>query len=298
MKKVLMVRRRKLGATSCREIAAQSKHDIHVWRNDQPLPVADPTMAIRWGCTANVPTRNVLNTAKAIHEVNDKLGFRRKLNEKGLCPTTWFDTFTCEEDIGAFGEHAHEDSLHRPVVVRPSKHAQGRNLDVCRTPQELDTACRKYPEFYISELIEKVAEYRVFVVQGRVACVAQKTPGNPEDVAWNVAKGGRFDNVRWGDWPEVVLENAVKSFNQSSLDFGGVDVMVDANGRAYTLEINSAPSLTSPYRQSCMAKCFDWIIDNGKERMMHSTENGWRGYVHPAISDKAYGVPNKFKEAA
>ena len=282
MKNVMIVRRRKLGFTSCKEIAAQSKHNTVVWRNDKPLAMDNPDLVIRWGCTSNVPTRNVLNPAIAIHEVNDKYEFRLKLNDHGLCPKTWFGQEEFLHDVRGLPEGA-----PKKVVVRPSKHAQGRNLHVCGTPAELREACNLYPQYYISELIEKVAEYRIFVVQGRVACVAQKTPGNPEDVAWNVAKGGRFDNVRWGDWPMAAVVAGVQAFNLSRLDFGGVDVMVDAEGKAYVLEINSAPSLTSPYRQSCMAKCFDYIIDNGKERMPHDPTMGWKGVVHPAISDKA-----------
>ena len=35
-----------------------------------------PDVVIRWGCTANVPVKNVINKAKAIHLVNNKAGFR------------------------------------------------------------------------------------------------------------------------------------------------------------------------------------------------------------------------------
>ena len=129
-----------------------------------------------------------------------------------------------------------------------------------------------------------MSEYRVFVVQGRVACVAQKTPANPDAVAWNVAKGGRFDNVRWNDWPLKAVRVAVEGFKLSSLDFGGVDVMVDAEGDATILEINSAPSLTSPYRQECMAKAFDYILENGKDRIhLIEERGGYLKFIHPAL---------------
>ena len=73
----------------------------------------------------------------------------------------------------------------------------------------------------------------------------------------------------------------------SGLDFGGVDVMVDADGKAYVLEINSAPSLTSPYRQECMAKCFDYIVENGKGMIGVKDDEDWKDFVHPAVCDKA-----------
>jgi len=144
--------------------------------------------------------------------------------------------------------------------------------------------------WYASELIDKVAEYRVYVVSGRVATVAEKTPDNPDAVAWNVAQGGRFDVVRWGSWPMEVVRVALEAFKYSGLDFGGVDVMVDRDGRAYVIEINSAPSLPLlssgqvSYRQTCMAKTFAYIMQNGKEHFA-SPENydHWSQVIHPAI---------------
>jgi glutathione synthase/RimK-type ligase-like ATP-grasp enzyme len=159
---------------------------------------------------------------------------------------------------------------------------------------QMDNFIRRHPQYYISELVDKVAEYRVFIVQGRVACVARKTPGNPREVAWNVAQGGRFDHVRWDDWPLQAVRKSVEAFNLSGLDFGGVDVMVDSNDRSYIIEINSAPSLPlmsngePTHRQECMAKCFDWIIRNGKERIpLVERRGGYRKFIHPAICDRA-----------
>jgi glutathione synthase/RimK-type ligase-like ATP-grasp enzyme len=107
-------------------------------------------------------------------------------------------------------------------------------------------------------------------------------------VAWNVARGGRFDNVGFGDWPLRVVRKAVEAFELSDLDFGGVDVMTNAQDEAFVIEINSAPSLTSPYRQQCMARCFDYIYRNGKDRIARrEARGGWRKFVHPAISDEA-----------
>lgn len=275
---VAILRRRKLGLTSCRAISAMMAIHPTVVRNDRPFP-NNIDLVIRWGTTSNVPVRNVLNTAEAIHCVNDKKGFRRVLDETELCPKTW--GYITELEGGAF---------NYPLIVRRARHAQGRNLHVCNNWEELTTACNRYGEgnYYISEYIPKVAEYRVFVVQGRVACVAKKTPANPDAVAWNVAQGGRFDNVRWDEWPLQAVRKSIEAFNLSGLDFGGVDVMVDADGKSYVIEINSAPSLTSEYRQQCMAKCFDYIVDNGKDKIpLIQERGGYRKFIHPAVCNDA-----------
>jgi glutathione synthase/RimK-type ligase-like ATP-grasp enzyme len=259
---------------------------MQVVRNDKPFPQQNVEMVFRWGTTSNVSTNNVVNTARAIHEVADKRTFRMKLDEAELCPATW-------ESVEDFLNQGDGNPPVYPVILRRAKHHQGRWLHVCDNLGELQAAARRYGEgnYYISEYVEKAAEYRVFVVQGRVACVAQKTPANPEAVAWNVAKGGRFDNVRWDNWPLKAVRKSVEAFNLSGLDFGGVDVMVDANGEAYIIEINSAPSLTSPYRQEAMAKCFDYIVRNGKEQIPLTQERGgYRKFIHPAVCDRAIVV--------
>jgi glutathione synthase/RimK-type ligase-like ATP-grasp enzyme len=279
---VVILRRRKLGRTSAKEIA-KNIPDCKVIINDRNIPVGrDGDVLIRWGCTSKVEGNySIINSADAIHQVNDKTAFRRLLNDAGLCPRTWFSLEEADHD---------DEGIPNPpsVVVRPRQHAQGKNLYKCDTWDEIYAAVRRCGEgFYISKYIDKVAEYRVAVAQGRAVWVVKKTPGNPEDIAWNVAQGGRFDNVKWNDWPLKVVKTAIAAFNLSSLDFGGVDLMVDADNNCYVLEINSAPSLTSPYRQSCMAKVFSHMVENGKERIpLVTAKGGYSKFIHPALTDK------------
>ena len=272
-----IIRRRKLGMSSVKGICAASQTGIKWARNDLGIPLDN--VYIRWGCTANVPPpAKVINCAKAIHRVNDKLEFRRTLDEHELCPATWFD----QRDVLKIG---------KGIVIRKRKHAQGRGLWLVHTHEGLARRCDKLGEgnYYLSEYIPKVAEYRVFVVSGRAVCVAQKTPANKDDVAWNVAKGGRFDNVRWDEWNLKAVRIAIEGFKLSKLDFGGVDIMVDKDGGCTILEINSAPSLTSPYRQQCMAKALDYIVVNGQGDIpLINKKGGYLKFIHPSVCDRAY----------
>lgn len=280
-----IIRRRKLGFTSVKEICNFSKEGIRWHRSDRPNPPED-TLYIRWGCTADVPSKKVLNTAKAIHEVNDKLNFRMKLDEFELCtPTITMDRHPPDDS----GVIIKDEDMEYPLILRPRNHSRGRNLILINNRNELLVQGRRFPDgWYASELFDKVAEFRVAIVQGRAIWVAKKTPGNPDDIAWNVAKGGRFDNVRWDSWPLKVVKKSIEAFNLTELDFGGVDVMVDKDGNVSILEINSAPSLTSPYRQECMAKAFDYIIKHGKERIpLIKEKGGYSKFIHPAITNKA-----------
>lgn len=283
---VVMLRRRKLGRTSCREIAGFANNIAHVVRNDQPMPDG-VSMVIRWGTTSNVGVRSVVNTAEAIHCVGDKAGFRKVLMDYHMAG----NTLLCPWTFGA-EQMGGEDAPAWPVVVRPRVHAQGKHVYLCDNFEELQAAIRRCGDgWYASTYINKVSEYRVTFVQGRVCWVAKKTPGNPQDVAWNVARGGRFDNVRWDEWPLKAVRVSREAFLLSGLDFGAVDVMLDAEGNPYVLEINSAPSQTSPYRQECMAKCFDYLIVNGKQAINVSDQRGgWKKFIHPALSPEAIMV--------
>jgi len=272
-----LLRRRKLGKTSTEAISAYSKEGIEVYRNDFAR-IPDGDIVFRWGCTSNVEAKTVVNSAKSIHAVSDKAGFRKVMQEgskEKICPKTWFSI-------------DNKDTTY-PCIVRPAVHHQGRHLWKCDNNKELVfAALQAGPGYYVSEFIPKVKEYRVFIVQGRTVCVANKTPGNPDDVAWNVARGGRFDNVRWDNWPLRAVRIATEAFNLSGLDFGGVDVMEAADGSCTVLEINSAPSLTSEYRQQCFAKAFDYIVKNGKEKIpLIQERGGYLKFIHPAIDPKA-----------
>jgi hypothetical protein len=292
-----LLRRRKLGRTSCREVSRASTTGLRTFRNDGfecvidtgkykrgslghardgSLPVRDVGYVFRYGCTTHVPAGKVVNSIDAIRKVNDKSAFRKLTADAGLAPRTWL---TSQEvlDSGYLGK----------VVVRPSSHAQGRNLHVVERYDQLQSAFRQCPGGYASELIDKVAEYRVFVSQGRAVWVANKLPDDRSQVAWNVAQGGTFENVRWSQWPIEAVRVAIEAYNLSGLDFGGVDVMVDAEGRAYVLEINSAPSQTSPYRQTATAKAFDWIVLNGKDKIPLSDVGGYKKYIHPCMTEEA-----------
>lgn len=275
-----ILRRRKLGMSSVKGIAEFSKTGIRWVRSDRVLPLDN--LYIRWGCTTDVPAQKVLNTSKAIHEVNDKAAFRIKLSENGLAPESYSNR-VIQEHLLPY------ENLSYPVIVRPNKHAQGRKLYKCEDVMELQVALGKCgPNGYTSEFIDKVKEYRVAIVQGRVVWVVEKTPLNRKVVGWNVAKGGRFDNIRWKQWPLKVVKTAIEAFNLSTLDFGGVDVMVDKDNNAYVLEINSAPSLTSPYRQEAFAKAFDWIVEKDKTRIpLIDRRGGYTKFIHPAIEPKA-----------
>ena len=267
----ILLRRRKLGRTSCREISAHT--NIVTVRNDHKPFREEINYLFRWGCTSQCDAKHTINKAESISLANDKKATRLLLaplrnKDKPIIPLTW----------GSYAEWDAPGGHH---------HAQGRSLFFCNTEQEVKEAIAKIKakgkDYYISEYIAKEAEYRVFVAQGRVVWVTKKTPANAADIAWNVAQGGKFDNVLWKEWPLRACRIALMAMDAVGLDFGGVDVMQKGKD-FYVLEVNSAPSMTSEYRQTTTAKVFQHIVNNGKEHYPSPERiNSYKDCIHPCL---------------
>lgn len=258
---------------SSEAIVSQMNSDIRILRNDRKAPRVVDTV-IRWGCTTPLDAKTVINTAHAIGVASHKSGFRKLLQAKKLCPDTWFT----------------EGAVKFPAIVRPARHEQGNDFHVVKDTDELTTAIRACGvDFYASKIIKKTHEYRVFVMQGRVAWVVDKTGQHPDDhIAWNLAEDGAFQNLRFSTWPLRVVKAAIAATLLAGLDFGAVDVIIDKTDRPFVLEINTCAGLISEYRSGCIAKCFDWMLTKGKDTIPLINEKGGHlKFIHPAISPKA-----------
>ena len=287
---IVLVRRNKLGRGSCNGITAAliamgvPCRTVRNWIPEELAGITAEDLVVRWGCTSTLPPTAAppLNSAGAIHWCSDKRAGRLAMQEAGVpVPDTW----TTEN---FYRDYAQGALVEQQLVLRPAQHAQGRNLVhgeaavIAHTVRDNPV----YREGYVSALIPKVAEYRFFIMHGRVVWCARKTPGNPDDVAWNVARGGRFDNVRWDDWLLDAAKACIQAALVSGTDFCGVDVMIDAEGRPYVLEVNSAPSQTSPYRQGCVARALKYVFENGRDVIpLPDTVKTYKGVRHPCLKE-------------
>lgn len=281
---MMLLRRRKLGHGSCVGMS-QLSSNIDWVRNDR-IDSKDwegVTTLIRWGCTSavNMPHLTQVNTSTAIHQVNDKAGFRMRVQSEQtekLVPYSFLNTCAAVY----------------PCITRPLTHSQGRDFYHWTEP----FAMRLYAEdqgdqWYGQEVIPKVREYRVYIVCGRVVCVAEKMVEDRTQLAWNRTRTAcEFVNVRWSDWPLEGVRKAIEVFNMSFLDFGGVDVIESEDGEFYVLEINSAPSLpmyegAPSYRQKCFARAFDWHYNENDWGKLLRSSYTWHGYIHPGVQSDA-----------
>lgn len=277
----VILRRRKLGKTSCEEIQKNLKESYNIdsfaGRIDQNPP--NPDILVRWGCTNTLRSNFEINSSDKIHLVNDKANCRKLLQDNNVSVPKSF--FTKEDTRNA--------SLY-PLIGRERYHHQGRHLKFIRNDSELN---EDHSSNYWSQYIRKEKEYRVFAFFGKVIMVAEKEfHGDHDSIAWNVAQGAvSFKNVRWNDWPLRVCEEALKAQKITGIDFAGVDVMIKDN-IPYILELNSAHSLTDGYRQKTFAKALAWAIKYIEKKnikpdhfVIPNRIRNYKDIILPAIED-------------
>ena len=190
-----ILRREGTGLTGLKEILGfMTKPAKIVLSTRQEGAVAgEEDKILKWGTTAYMKhghATDVLNETPAIQMAANKRDARMLMQREGVpVPKSFLDV---KQMIA---------SLPKPTdrfVLRPFKHSKGHYMRVGNAAEiTLHAKKRAYKDGYISQFIDKVKEYRVFVVSGKVAAVAIKIPENANAAAWNHAAGAVFDNLRW-----------------------------------------------------------------------------------------------------
>lgn len=164
------------------------------------------------------------------------------------------------------------DTINLPVIARPFVHSKGKNLYVLNSPEEFLNHYNT-DKYYYSEFIDKEREFRVHVGHSKVIVLMEKLkPEDDNQIAWNRAQAGTepFENIRWNQADEEnlkpIMVAGIEAVNALELDCGAADVMLK-DGKAYVLEVNTAPTLNScNYTASRWAMYLDWLFRKDKRR--------------------------------
>ncbi len=283
---MIILRRRKLGNGSTKGIVEHTKTNVRVIRNDKLNDNDSFDLVLRWGCNSSIRSNKVINLAKHIKIVGDKKETRKILKDNNVSiPETFFNLEEATRHL--------RNNNWSALLGRETHHHQGRKMFVCRNVRELEDSYDRGARYW-SVVIKKEKEYRVFCYFGRVWCVAEKVPENDEvkrRLAWNNYQGGiHFETVRWKEWSFKACQLALEAQKAIGIDFAGIDIIEDAEGNCYVLELNSAHSLTSEYRKRIFAKCVDWTneyYENTGELPKHyeipEFRKRYSTYIHPTL---------------
>ncbi|MCG8325795.1 MAG: RimK family alpha-L-glutamate ligase [Thiotrichales bacterium] len=179
----------------------------------------------------------VYNSPRAIERTVDKAMTSYLLGSCGIpTPPTW----VCESPDRARAIYRRESAAGHVLVIKPLFGSQGegvRRLD--RAPDQ--RLVEEYGGvFYLQRFIQQAGtEYcdmRVFVIDGQA--VAGMTRSH-NDWITNRAQGARCEPLALDPELTGLAEAAVQVCR---IDYAGVDLMRDANGKLQVLEVNSVPA--------------------------------------------------------
>lgn len=248
----VIVYRSRSASFAANRVAAASSGDIRAVQQDAYRHQEGDTAVVRWDCYVGLSHPDSVldvNPAARVAVVRDKTASRILLAE--LAPQTWFTLA----------------DVQVPCVIRPRRHKAGAHFHIVRETSDILRATRRCGSgWYASRLITKQREFRVFMVQGRVAAVSERFPrteddGNTSAIAWNLALGGRLINVARPGWPVGVLKASITAMGRLGLGFGAVDACIDTAGQTFIFEVNCSPALRNKFTIKQLAKALAFTGD-------------------------------------
>jgi RimK family alpha-L-glutamate ligase len=184
----------------------------------------------------------VLNPPAALLTAHDKLATALALARAGVAHPRTAQVDTAVDTA----------SLDYPLVVKPRFGSWGRDVELCRTPAELDQCLRRLAErpwfrrqgALVQELVEPLGyDLRLVVANGQVVGAVERHAA-PGEWRTNVALGAAR---RPTDPPLEARLMAQAAAAAIGCDLVGVDLLPTPGGGWVVLEVNGAVDFTAAY---------------------------------------------------
>ena len=184
----------------------------------------------------------VYNDGRAIERTVDKAMTSFLLHlAKVPTPATW----VCESRRQAYEIFVRESMAGRTLVIKPLFGSQGKGVRKLEpgaafpVPMQEHVDGLYYLQSYVDSGVGTWHDYRVFVVNNRVAGAMVRHGSH-----WvnNVALGGRCAALAVDHVGQEILEMALAAARAVEIDYCGVDIIRDRDGKLYVLEVNSIPA--------------------------------------------------------
>ncbi|WOJ88934.1 RimK family alpha-L-glutamate ligase [Methylocapsa polymorpha] len=177
----------------------------------------------------------VLNSARTIELCVDKAATSFALARCGIpTPSTW--TVQSEQ---AARQIVRREAGRGPLVLKPLFGAQGFGLKLIRRVEDLPPFEAVEGVYYLQRFVtgnrNGFRDIRLFVSQGEVIAAMTR---HAKHWITNVKLGARPE---WFEPDAAMIELALRSSAAVGADFAGVDIIEDAAGAPYVLEVNSMP---------------------------------------------------------
>ena len=254
-------------STSVTGIALAEKLGLDSGISPPPL---DTDLVISWG--ARLPKDisydmrerlrelSYINNVFAIEKNANKYNTLKKLKDVCSVPKV----FSIEE----IREKLYNKELLDGILIgRKYHHRSGSDFYMCLQHEDIEN-CLDNVDYFI-QFIPCRAEYRVHIFQDKVIRVSKKVPKEDEHSKWirSFEKGWKFIDLKSYIYLNpLVIEESKKAVSSLGLDFGGVDVILSDNRKAYVLEVNTGMGL--------MEKSLELYTQIFKEKL-EKQKGGW-----------------------
>ncbi|MBT9164385.1 MAG: hypothetical protein DDT23_00380 [candidate division WS2 bacterium] len=188
---------------------------------------------IRWGNSSPVQHsfKYEINSLSAVKNTVNKVEMIKKLRKtEGVkVPWTYIPVKTKFKKL---------NSIVNTFIINKMKPFVFK--DICHNNKLVNKISDK--EGYYQKLLDIKNEYRVFVFRDKPFLVYVKEGGDKNSLFRKRENGWRLVLLLDG-YPPDILGQSIKAVAGLGLDFGGVDVIEDKDGRVYVIEVNTAPQL-------------------------------------------------------
>ena len=182
----------------------------------------------------------LFNRAAAIEVCDDKMLTNIALAGAGFnIPDCFYAPLCYNADSAVNEEFLREvsQSLKFPLVAKTNYGSLGAGVSLIKSFEELVEYERKnltLPHFY-QRFIDcgRGEDTRVLVIGGKAVCAMKRR--NDSDFRSNIEQGGRGEKCELRELAEL-CENIAAPLN---LDYCGVDILTDKNGKNFVCEVNS-----------------------------------------------------------
>ncbi|HQR60288.1 MAG TPA: RimK family alpha-L-glutamate ligase [Methylophilaceae bacterium] len=181
----------------------------------------------------------VYNDGRAVERTVDK-AMTSLLLHLGNVPTP--PTWVCESRQQAHAIIQRETMAGRALVLKPLFGSQGQGVRLLDRDSRIPVPMEEHVDglYYLQGYVDSGEgawhDHRVFVIDGRVAGAMVR-----HGSSWinNVAQGGRCESLP----PDgEIAELALAASKAVDIDYCGVDIIRDRQGKLFVLEVNSIPA--------------------------------------------------------
>lgn len=154
----------------------------------------------------------------------------RTILEENKLPNIPYTLAKTKEEVLAFL------AIHKTIIAKPNLSSHSENVYLIKNLHEIPAI--PYNEYLLEQFI-KGEELRYLVLQGKVIAVHRKyykTPINNPDTVKRIS-------YPQDQWNQDMVKLTLEITNTMHLNFAAVDFIIDKQGKAFVLEVNSAPGL-------------------------------------------------------